>query len=676
MLGMCQAGRPLAAGRARTAWLSFATLVLAAVSLLRGCSAGEITGTKFPFEPCIKERGTSRFTMALKNTTWNARAEETRVCIQFGVLPEEECYSPDTRCCSTYFNKFKYYPDRACRRALGNVVVELNNGRRISTGAVTYEDDGGDFYIGKVTELPYNLDNADGAVLCFTLTAPCNTLWRFSNPATRWLGWFEISLYDHKRDNYECCPTGAVPNGVEAFWPKPPSPAPLPPSPPPPPPSPPPMPPSPPHPPPSPRPPPNPKPSPRPPRPSPPPPAPPKPPRWWTSPSPPPPSPPSPRPARPDYPPGPIFPPSPEPTTPPRPSNPPPSPPEPPVPRKAAPSPYPPRPPRTPPNTPPPTRPPRPPPPNPKPAPRPPPPPRPVGPADAKQPALTFTFGRSVYTAFYAPFASFVAARGRCGRSGGVLVSFNSEAEWTATGPNLVGPYLFRGGEDRVLLWVGVDPTVNGLWLDGNLVQYWPPNSEPRVLGNCYAISCAASGVGCYLVALNCNDTSPHGFMCETDANAVSYVLGVPEFNKTYAYGINAVFSRTANQYCLRLGGLSVSFNTEAEYDTVMTPVVTGVAPIPAYRIQDNRVRIWLGFGSLDASTWSDGTRVTFSRLTSTSSALGCFTLNCPATTSPTASPDACVWEPSPGGCLRLNLFICEIPGVVESGSGPVWTWA
>jgi hypothetical protein len=92
--------------------------------------------------------------------------------------------------------------DEKCRRAMTDVTYQTNSGRPIRLDAIYYENSG-DKFIGKVTTLPFNLTNADGGVICWTLRDPCPTLRLFANPLTRDKGLFEVALYDRKVDNYE-----------------------------------------------------------------------------------------------------------------------------------------------------------------------------------------------------------------------------------------------------------------------------------------------------------------------------------------------------------------------------------------------------------------------------------------------------------------------------------------
>eukprot|EP00198_Chlamydomonas_reinhardtii_P004804 XP_001694140.1 predicted protein [Chlamydomonas reinhardtii] len=103
----------------------------------------------------------------------------------------------DEWACLLAREQFKFYPGPNCRRAMSSVKLQLSDGSTQTRGSIYYEDSG-DRFIGKITTLPFNLQNANGAVLCWTLTAPCPTLFEFTHPATRDKGLFEIALYDHK----------------------------------------------------------------------------------------------------------------------------------------------------------------------------------------------------------------------------------------------------------------------------------------------------------------------------------------------------------------------------------------------------------------------------------------------------------------------------------------------
>ncbi|GLI61422.1 hypothetical protein VaNZ11_003780 [Volvox africanus] len=666
-------------------------MCLFAAIAIPGGLAGPLAGTNFPFEPCIKTPGTSRLSVAFKNTSWDSRRRSTRVCLGFSVGPEEDCDAGALRCCQTGFNKFKFYPDPSCRRAITDIVYQTNSGRVIGVDSVYFENFG-DTFIGKVTTLTFSLANANGGVLCWSLVDPCPTLLQFTHPATRDKNLFEVALYDKKVDNYECCPLGAIPTyGTDA----PPSLPPAPPSPPrgpsrpspmprprPPPPR---------SPPPPRRPPPSPKPSPPPRMPPPPRPSPPK-----------PPSPPSPRqqssplvrlpPAGTRQPPPIRSEPSP------RAPSPSPPPPSPPPPSPPPPSPPPPNPP--PPNPPPPS----PPPPSPLPAP----PsafgspspvalsaPRPLSPAfqptpflrntqDAQQsntrqgliePVVSYTQDSRTYGIFISPGVSFSDAAARCGRGGGFLATLLSVSEWSDLRSALGDSRLYMGPGDRLSVWIGLDPKAgSNAWLDGGAIRFWPQLSPPKQDGTCYTASCNLTETEtptCSWEPTPCSSVAVQGFVCKTYINVVSYINASPTQGKTYIYSQYGMYSSAAGNYCRRLGGYMASYNSQDEFNTVIFPLVTGEVEIPRSAMNINgRVVVWLGFGDPAATRWQDGSPVTFSRLNTTGPPW-CYVLNCPYGIEKGGNPDACLWNLLQT-CLRLSVFICELPGVHERGSGPV----
>ncbi|KXZ53130.1 hypothetical protein GPECTOR_7g1021 [Gonium pectorale] len=190
-----------------------ALLCVLAAALLSVASAGPLAGTRFPFESCIKTDGSSRFSAYLKNNTYDVWTGTSRVCIGFEVAPADACDAGPYRCCNTNFNKFKFYPSPNCRRAMREVFFQLNTGPPVKIDALYYEDEGEEF-IGKVTTLPFTLENADGGSICWTLVPPCGTLYEFTHEATRDKGLFEIALYDRKVDNYEVrTGPGVLPTG-------------------------------------------------------------------------------------------------------------------------------------------------------------------------------------------------------------------------------------------------------------------------------------------------------------------------------------------------------------------------------------------------------------------------------------------------------------------------------
>ncbi|GIL54257.1 hypothetical protein Vafri_9838 [Volvox africanus] len=668
-------------------------MCLFAAIAIPGSLAGPLAGTNFPFEPCIKTPGTSRLSVAFKNTSWDSRKRSTRVCLEFSVGPEEDCDAGDLRCCQTGFNKFKFYPDPSCRRAITDIAYQTNLGRVIGVDSVYFENFG-DTFIGKITTLTFSLANANGGVLCWSLVDPCPTLLQFTHPATRGKNLFEVALYDKKVDNYECCPLGAIQTyGTDA----PPSPPPLPPNPP--------RGPS--------RPPPIPRPRPPPPRSPPPPRRPPPSPR----PSPPPRMPPPPRPSPPKRPPPPS--PRPQPPSPRSPPagtrQPPPihpqlpsrmpssSPPPPSLPSSiqlspSLPTPIPPPPIPPPPSPPPPSPPPpRPPPPSPAP-PRPPPPspaPRPLSPApqtsplppntqdtlqnDTRQgliePVVSYTQDSRTYGIFISPGVSFSDAAARCGRGGGFLATLISVTEWSDLRSALGASRLYMGSGDSLRVWIGVDPKPGtNAWLDGGAIRFWPVLSPPKQDGMCYTASCnltAAEAPACSWDPLPCSSVAVQGFVCKTYISVVSYINAAPTQGKTYIYSLYGMYNMAASNYCRRLGGYMVSYNSQDEFNTVLLPLVTGEIEVPRTVINSiGRVVVWLGFADQAATRWQDGSRVTFSRLNATGPPW-CYVLNCPYGIEKGGSPDACLWNLLQT-CLRLSMFICELPGVHERGSGPI----
>ncbi|KXZ53129.1 hypothetical protein GPECTOR_7g1020 [Gonium pectorale] len=301
------------------------------------------------------------------------------------------------------------------------------------------------------------------------------------------------------------------------------------------------------------------------------------------------------------------------------------------------------------------------------------------------EPVLSFSRGSVRLNAFLAPKTNFNNAKARCGRGGGNLAAFSAQAEYTALLPLLSSSTLYRDGTERVVLWIGVDPrspagaNETGLWLDDSPIEFWPKDNEPRQAGMCYALNCtSADGGGCSWDALPCGSTAPQGFLCETNTASVSYLYGVPSTGKTYVYGAAGAALRGATLLCSRWNGQLVSFNSDKEFDVVMTPLLNGSVPVKGNTISGGQLRTWLGIADRNATKWRDGTSVGPGSF-SVTGAPGCYVARCPAPATGAAgagsatapSPDQCVWELA-DKCLTRNNFICEMPGVLEGPSGRV----
>lgn len=101
---------------------------------------------------------------------------------------------------------------------------------------------------------------------------------------------------------------------------------------------------------------------------------------------------------------------------------------------------------------------------------------------------------------------------------------------------------------------------------------------------------------------------------------------------------------------------------------TTTTAILDDAPQVESWSISsDGRVLVWLAFRDATATTWQDGSAVTLSRLEAPGP-LNCYVLNCPYD-SMEATPASCTWE-TLSACLTLNLFVCELPGVYEGGSG------
>ncbi|EFJ49711.1 hypothetical protein VOLCADRAFT_89703 [Volvox carteri f. nagariensis] len=308
----------------------------------------------------------------------------------------------------------------------------------------------------------------------------------------------------------------------------------------------------------------------------------------------------------------------------------------------------------------------------------------------ATKPVVRFTREARVYGIFLLPGISFDDARARCGRGGGFLVSVMNTADWVDVQTALTEPSLYGEFRDRMNAWIGVDPTDTSSWLDGGAIRFWPNNQPPRVSGLCITAACNSTNGqrqprACSLEPTPCTSRTVQGFICKTYTAVMSYIQAAPSYGKTYVYSMYDMYSSAANTYCRRLGGRMVSYNTPDEFNMVLEPLINGAVRVQKSAFDSNgRVTVWLGFADPAASRWVDGTPVTFSKL-NTTGAPGCYIIRCPYSQTSTAgaaaaaaagvvSPlDACTWELLPS-CMRLNLFICELPGVFEGSSGATFT--
>ncbi|EFJ49712.1 hypothetical protein VOLCADRAFT_104275 [Volvox carteri f. nagariensis] len=335
--------------------------------------------------------------------------------------------------------------------------------------------------------------------------------------------------------------------------------------------------------------------------------------------------------------------------------------------------------------------PPSPPPPSPPP-PSPPPPSQNTPGQDLTKPAVRFYQDSRVFGIFLLPGISFDDARARCGRGGGFLVSLVSSSEWNEVRAALAELSSYSGFGNSLSVWVGVDPAGNSTWLDGGAIRFWTNNQPPRVGGLCYTAVCSgtdgqqAVAASCTLEPIPCTSRTVQGFICKTYTGVITYINAAASYGKTYVYSTYGLNSNAASTYCGRLGGQMVSYNTPDEFNMVLQPLIYGTIRVQRSAIDSNgTVTVWLGFSDPAASRWMDGTPVTFSKL-NTTSATGCYIIRCPyaqrqsagagaagagaAAAAGMVSPlDACTWELQPS-CMRLSLFICELPGVFEGSSG------
>lgn len=181
--------------------------------------------TTFPYEPCVSDPSQSLFSAALNSYT-NVTASQTSFCLTLVARSPIGCNST-SRCCDTGVNKVKIAARWGCRASVQYVLI---NGKKSS--AFSFYGDQNSFIL-KITPLNlYNSVMVNGTTVCVVLGNPCSTLELFPTISEV----VQYSLYDVKKDNYECCPTGAVsilpPQPPPPLFTSPPPPSPSPPSPP------------------------------------------------------------------------------------------------------------------------------------------------------------------------------------------------------------------------------------------------------------------------------------------------------------------------------------------------------------------------------------------------------------------------------------------------------------
>lgn len=163
--------------------------------------ASYLTGTEFPFDPCVQNTKYSRYYASLVSYKENPRTQTSQFCMQLHVTPT--CTKGSYRCCNTHINKIKFFPADECRGSMSSALI---NGTTVTS---VYWEIHSNSLIGKVTPLRSWLPDAeavDEQVVCFNLRKPCWTMAQFAHDHEL----LEYALYDQKVNDYECCPVGVV----------------------------------------------------------------------------------------------------------------------------------------------------------------------------------------------------------------------------------------------------------------------------------------------------------------------------------------------------------------------------------------------------------------------------------------------------------------------------------
>jgi len=177
-----------------------ALLATAAVLLMsQGAYANFLTGSGFPYENCYEDPMTSLYSAVLKSYT-PVEGIGSEMCWTIFTKSRDQCYRENnfpynkTHCCDRGFNKFKFFPNQACRPAVKSGTQQRLIDPEPRPRSWTYQTMNNGIWVMKLTPFNWTPEEAHLATVCITIGDPCPTLDLYAFDGKI----IEFNLYDKK----------------------------------------------------------------------------------------------------------------------------------------------------------------------------------------------------------------------------------------------------------------------------------------------------------------------------------------------------------------------------------------------------------------------------------------------------------------------------------------------